>query len=1356
MDSEIEQLSRFIPKFIQERLSLDPRVPQDCVSEALDALVLFADISGFTPLSIQLAEIGPEGSEELDRVLNEYYGRLVHLVAAYGGDVVAFAGDAAICVWPVVASSAAVHVAECALQIQQELHDYSVGNGIRLSVSISIGAGSLTMTNVGGLNAQWHPMVVGEALDQIGLAGELATSGEIVMTAGAVASAEPGWVIGDPLTRGHLRLKRLVAQSKPRITPAPELDRSAGAAIRSFIPQNVLVRFDAGQSSWLADLRHLTVVFIRLHGISLRDGERYGHCQSSMLQFQQAMQRYEGEVLHFLQDDKGIIAVLCFGLPPHIHEDDAYRAIRSAFSIQSALTSIDLSADIGIGTGRIFSGVRGGAERCEYSITGHVVNLAARLMSIAEGGIVCDASTRQAVRSGVHFDPLPDLQLKGISEPVSAFRPALAAEIDEKHRTVLVGRRPELDRIKTWIEQEGEIQSQVLLLEGEAGIGKSVLLADISDLSIKHGMRVILVECDAIERTTPYFVWRAILSELLGTSRIVDRQEQKTRVEEFCKPDAQLASRLSLLNPFLGTDFEESTIHSQLSSEARATLTSEMVVAILAKATSQTPLMLAVDDVQWLDSASWNIFAAISRRSDNCRLALAARPLSGSEMAESRQLLDNERILRLELGNLSRSATASLVCAALNVERLDEALLGFLYDRSEGNPFFVQELVHFLQESGLVRVESRTGKLNVRVDDEQQLTQVPTSMRALITNRVDRLAPAQQMTIKTASIVGRSFAKKTLLAVYEVESERSQLDKHLEQISQLRLIQVDSLIPEVSYLFQHLTVQQVVYDQIPVRNRKVLHAAIAKWYEQSRATDPGFYPLLAYHWGHAQVVEKQVAYLAKSGQEALKRFANLEAVTSFTAALKQSERLDPQRRPTRMELGRWQRQLGEAEFHLGNLNAAKRHFELALAEFGQKSVRNRVGLLLGTAFQIARQAWHRGPLANVNKGVVLDAENDAGRFQERAIALQWISQIHYFQVDVSKGINCALWALNLAERAGMSPLLARAYSGMCLVTGMLRLHPISKMYARLSRNVSEQVNDIPTISYVLMATGVYRLGIGQWDLVREQAQRSIHLARQIGDPRLLVEAITVEAMRHSLLANFREAEQVYSEVYEIARRSENKVHLGWSFSGTGECQFRRGETEAAMASFIRAQESLASSEHVTEEIRLHGLLAASLWRVGRKTEAVEAAAKALEFTQKSYATVSTLEGIAAVAEVCLGYLRQSPDNRHARNLAGAACDCLKQYARLYPVGTSRSFCWRGLYHHTLGRQRKAIRFWHKSIDWAQHHGLVYDEAFARWNLARYGAIDPKERSAQHDTATATFEQLDCAYELRSDAPDEAI
>jgi class 3 adenylate cyclase len=285
-----ELLASYVPRLIQNRVIADPAPIEAPVAEEFQAAILFADISGFTLLTERMAQMGPTGVEILARILNEYFGQLIDIIHSYGGDVVKFAGDAVIAVWPIVSdlpfeatSSLApdsvsradqwqwtMRAAECALEVHKRLTNYQVENA-NLYLKLAVSMGRIDTAHVGGVFNRWEFLMTGTPLVELGIANNIAKAGEILITPSAWklirkdCTAEPmEFELRDTIAQGG----RLGSLNKPSsiFSQLKKLVVPEGAenSLRPYIPGAVINRLTAGQGSWIAELRRVTVLFINL------------------------------------------------------------------------------------------------------------------------------------------------------------------------------------------------------------------------------------------------------------------------------------------------------------------------------------------------------------------------------------------------------------------------------------------------------------------------------------------------------------------------------------------------------------------------------------------------------------------------------------------------------------------------------------------------------------------------------------------------------------------------------------------------------------------------------------------------------------------------------------------------------------------------------------------------------------------------------------------------------------------------------------------------------------------------------------------------------------------------------------
>src|SRR5512146_1967619 len=402
-----ELLASYVPRLIQNRVAADPSPIESPVAEEFQAAVLFADISGFTLLTERMAQMGPTGVEILAHILNEYFGQLIDIIHSFGGDVVKFAGDAVIAVWPIVPDLSyeatpptaqtpvsradqwqwTMRAAECAIEVHRRLTNYKVENA-NLYLKLAVGMGKIATAHVGGVFNRWEFLMAGTPLVELGIANNLAKAGEILITPSAWklvrndCNAETmEFELKDTIAQGG----RLESLNKPSsifsLPKKPVIPEGAENSLRPYIPGAVINRLTAGQGSWIAELRRVSVLFINLP--DLDQYTELENAQNIARLVQRSVYRYEGSINKINVDDKGITIVAALGLPPFSHEDDPARGVQAALMIRKELTSLDIRSHIGITTGHIFCGSIGNEARREYTIIGNAVNLSARLMGVA-------------------------------------------------------------------------------------------------------------------------------------------------------------------------------------------------------------------------------------------------------------------------------------------------------------------------------------------------------------------------------------------------------------------------------------------------------------------------------------------------------------------------------------------------------------------------------------------------------------------------------------------------------------------------------------------------------------------------------------------------------------------------------------------------------------------------------------------------------------------------------------------------------------------------------------------------------------------------------------------------------------
>jgi class 3 adenylate cyclase/tetratricopeptide (TPR) repeat protein len=1338
--SDAEALASFLPDRLVRRLLDEPEAAGRAHADRLVGALLLADISGFTAITERLAA-GPDGAEELRVLLDGAFSPLLELIAGTGGDVLKFAGDAMLACWPAPAgdldgrglAAATAAAAGCAEAMQAALGQFAAAERLPLALRIGIGAGEVVVLDVGGERERRELLVAGAAVPQ---------------TTGALERARPGQVVLAQAALDLLERDPGVPARPPAVAPVVPRGPGMAALAAPYLPRAMLASLVAGHEEWLAELREITVVFANLPDLDHRAGLE--EADEVMRALQGALYRYEGSINKLSVDEKGTSLVAALGLPPLAHEDDPARGVQAALAMHEAMAGLGRRIAIGVTTGRAFCGAVGSRWRREYTMLGQVVNLAARLMQEVGDGVLCDAATAEAARSAVAFEALPPVLVKGRARPVPVYRPGRSRRVAGRGpepvvRDPLVGREDERERLEEALRRltadgDGDDDArvvQVLVLEGDAGAGKSRLVAELVDQAAAAGLPVLVGAGDAVERNTPWHTWAELFGRLpaFDGAGLADRRRL---VLDLLGPAPELRDLAPLLNPVLDLELPESAASAQLTGQGRAGRTRDLLVLLLRAVVGDKPTVVVIEDAHWLDSASTGLVLALSRERLPLLLVVATRSRGEGGTVEDelawdayQRLLRAPSIERLVLDRLPVAAVEALVAQRLGTSDVPEVLTRLVEEKAEGNPLFTEELTLALRDAGLVRVVG--GRVELLSDVPDVLARrLPHTVHGAITSRIDRLSPTQQLTVKVASVIGRAFAVAILRDVHPLRQAVARtLAADLNEIERADLTVLDSPEPHLSYLFKHVIVQEAAYNLMLLSQRRQLHRSVAEWYERSSGGDLA---VLAHHWRLAEVPAKAAHYLEQAGTEALREGAYAEAVRFFTALLEIDDAVrggppaEGQGTPDAATIrrARWEHQLGDAYLGLGQLALEQEHLHAALALLGRRtpaSGRRLPGKLAWQAGQQLRnRVWPR-PL------VARSAEARAA-LEEAAEVYDRLFLIEYHASRRARALHQAVKGLNLAEAAGSRSAEARLAAACAVGAGLLGRHRVAEGYLRHALAALEGAGDPSARAVVLQSAALYKLGVGRWAEVREHLEDATAIVRRLGDPRRLAELTGLAIWERYFQADMAAVRPMLAELDRLGRHSGDAQVRAWAVAGHGVAGLRTGDLAQA-ASALRRRRAPGPE----------ALLAVQL---GDRAAAVEQLRKALEQAARPVVKCYWFDLYAMSAEVALALWldrrgRGEGDAGPWRAMATEAVGHLGRFARVFPIGRPRALLHRGLIAWTDGRAPRARRDWRAALAAAERLDMPYEQALALDILGRHG--EPGQRPAARERAGVLFERI---------------
>jgi class 3 adenylate cyclase/tetratricopeptide (TPR) repeat protein len=586
--------------------------------------------------------------------------------------------------------------------------------------------------------------------------------------------------------------------------------------------------------------------------------------------------RFGGFVAKYMGD-----GVLVYFGYPQAHEDDAERAVRAGLELVAAIgdlkTHAALQTRVGIATGLVVVGdlIGSGASQ-EQAIIGDTPNLAARLQGIAEPNTVVIAeATRGLLGNLFELRDLGPKDLKGIAGPVRAFAALRVSSVEGRFEamhpsgmTALVGREEELDLlVRRWSKAKNG-EGQVVLLSGEAGIGKSRLTAALLErLALEPHIRLRYF-------CSPQRVDSALFPIMSQMERAAGLAQDDTVQTKLDKLDALLAQSSTppedsaLFAEMLSLPNDGRYPSLELAPQQRRQRLFDALTAQVATLARQTPVLMILEDAHWIDPTSLEAFgrAVMDRTSVlNVFMIVTYRP----EFTPS--WIGQPHVTTVTLNRLGQSEIAAMIDAVVGNKPLLASTKQEIMERTDGIPLFVEEMTKAVVEAG-----ARDSDV---VDTLLSMTSVPATLHASLMARLDRLGPFTKEVAQIGAAIGREFSYEMIAAV--TRQTDAALRGALNSLTEAGLVFCRGVPPQATFLFKHALVRDAAYGSMLRSQRRRLHALIVAALEKLDAETA----VLAQHCADAGLQEKAVGYWLGAGQEALRRSANVEAVAVLTKGL---------------------------------------------------------------------------------------------------------------------------------------------------------------------------------------------------------------------------------------------------------------------------------------------------------------------------------------------------------------------------------------------------------------------------------------------------------------------------------------
>ncbi|MBM3236230.1 zinc-ribbon domain-containing protein [Candidatus Poribacteria bacterium] len=689
------------------------------------------------------------------------------------------------------------------------------------------------------------------------------------------------------------------AKLKETITPpevaVPRLE-DMHQQLQSRIPQSLADRLFAGAKQMQGEYRLVTAIFADISGSSgmARNMplEQYvdtmNNCFKTMVDIISI--KYEGSINRFIGD-----CVLAFFGAPITHENDAERAILAALDIRADVKKLNLNVSIGINTGITYVGEMGSDLYLERSAWGPDVDFAKRLQDAAgPGRILIGTSTYRSTRKAFDFESPVEIEVKGMDKRQTAYPVLRFKEHPEKLRGLeglrarMIGREREFSDLKEAADSLINGRGSIVTIIGEAGLGKSRLASELKlylkdkEVSWYEGRSI------SIGQTVSYWPFLDILRTYLNLSDSDTEAQVAMKLKEAMtelfpnRHDDILPFIGNLLSVKLGDELDDRLRY--FSPEQIRHQTLMRLKDVFTEIARQKPLLLILEDLHWGDDLSFDLISLLmDELTANPLLLLCIyRPEKEHRCWQlgdvaSRKCLD--RYTEITLKKLTSSQSRELVESLLAIDNLPESTKTMILRKSEGNPFFIEEVIRYLIDRGIVYREGDRWKATSEIDQ----IDVPDTIQSVVLSRVDRLASETKYVLQCASVIGRLFRYRLLDHISQQERD---LERHLSELEDKELILEERTVPEKEYSFKHALTQETTYQGILQQRRREFHLKVAQGIEALyRERLEEYYEELAYHYGKSPDKSKALEYLQKAGKKCFDAYAMPEAIKYYTDAI---------------------------------------------------------------------------------------------------------------------------------------------------------------------------------------------------------------------------------------------------------------------------------------------------------------------------------------------------------------------------------------------------------------------------------------------------------------------------------------
>ncbi|MCK5116302.1 MAG: tetratricopeptide repeat protein [Candidatus Aegiribacteria sp.] len=1148
-------MKNLIPYFISEQFK------NNSFSGTFKAYTMLVDISGFTQLTETLMIHRKDGAEVLTDVLNIIFNPIVRNIYGNKGLISTYAGDAFTAIFRIEPETANYTIIDSALYINK----YFINNTIietrygkfELGVKVGLSYGEVNWGIIGG-SGKYTYYFRGEAIEGCTKSEHSARKGEIVLD--------------DKIFKQlNIDNKHLADNGNGYFILSSEYEDYRSEKLKSFSHEFARMELQPFiydpvlNFKGKAEFREVVCVFISFDQFkkeSLIDG--------FVIELIEESYKHGGYFNKIDFGDEDGVALVLFGAPIS-YENNIERALNFILQIRNNITKLRFKAGITCGT--VYAGIMGGQERCEYTAIGDIVNLSSRYMMRTEWNKFWVGENIAKKVTGIYdFKEAGDFKFKGKTGKIPVF------ELIKKMRSSeavlfegeIVGRKTELKLLKKFSEPVLKNEfAGITYVHGEAGIGKSRLVWEFKK-QVNDAVSWFYFPCEDILRKSfhpiIYFIREHFdISE--ENSKEQNRQNFESQYYELisnlhsnntAESHEEIVSELvrtkTVIGGYCGIEFGDS-LYSQLDAKARYENFLYAVKNLIKAESVIKPVIIEFDDTHWIDSDTEQFIRILTRNIDDYPILLICTARFNDDGSEFELDLDREaKINKIDLGFLSRDNISEYARFVLNTDNpLSAELLDFTYEKTNGNPFFAEQLLLSMNESNLIRVN----KNSELYSDEKEIMDIPSNIQAVVISRLDRLSDDIKEVVQTASVLGREFLIKILTNILK---DMMSFDEKLDFIEKEKIWLA---LSEVKYTFKHALLRDAAYD-MQLRSRlKKLHKFAAESFEEVFKDDVRkYYGDIAYHYEKAEIENRSIEYMEKAGDYSKENFQNKEAIEIYSTLLNKYKLSNVDYIDISLKKG-------EVLKFIGKSNEAEKILRLSLKKAEEISNKNYIARCcnsLGGELQITGNYDEARKLYERALGLSKSIDDEAGvskSFLKIGSACMNLG-------DYTKSMECFRKSLKIFEKSGNKDGISSAVGNMGIIYKYQGNYDKAMELYKKQYEICEDIDSKIGLSISIGNMGIIYWNQGKSTKAMECFDKKISICKELGYTRGMSIAVGNKGMIYLSLGDHQNAIECFKKSMAICEEHGDTRGMSNAVGNMGIIYLNLGNHQKAIECFLKS------------------------------------------------------------------------------------------------------------------------------------------------------------------------------------------